>query len=225
MGEDSGWRRAPAFKSLSSLREGRFRQTLGVSNDSRVSSSFVGGPAGNASRGLRQTRRSGGGQDAMQYGSGSLQMPQVECQLAAKYVTSRPIDLPTVPEKTEVDEETARILESMELEKQTCEEDYCTDFEDQVYSISLVEVWMKGYENDVKKLKEAGFSDQVISLAFAALPILSTIPNSDALDSLSAFCTNFDQMKGMGFSQAAIFGSLIKHKNNLEASITGCVEL
>ena len=55
--------------------------------------------------------------------------------------------------------ERAARRESMELEKQTCEEDYCTEFEDQVYSISLVEVWMKGYEQDVKKLKEAGFSD------------------------------------------------------------------
>ncbi|QDZ20148.1 hypothetical protein HOP50_03g26670 [Chloropicon primus] len=159
----------------------------------------------------------------MQYGSGTIQLPAVECQLAAKYVTSRPIDLPTVPEKTQVDEETARILESMDLEKQTCDEDYCCDYEDQVYSISLVEVWMKGYETDVKKLREAGFSDQVVSLAFAALPVLSTLPNADVLDSLSNFCTNFEQMKGMGFSQAAIFGSLIKHKNNLEASITECV--
>ena len=166
-----------------------------------------------------------GGSATMQYGSGNLQVPKVECQLAAKYVTSKPIDLQTVPEKTEVDGETARILESMELEKQTCEEDYCTEFEDQVYSISLVEVWMKGYEQDVKKLKEAGFSDDLISLAFAALPVLSTIPNADVVDNLSTFCTNFSQMKGMGFSPATIFGSLVKHRNNLEASITGCVDL
>ena len=124
-----------------------------------------------------------------------------------------------------MDGDTARILESMELEKQTCEEDYCTEFEDQVYSISLVEVWMKGYEQDVKKLKEAGFSDDLISLAFAALPVLSTIPNADVVDNLSTFCTNFSQMKGMGFSPATIFGSLVKHRNNLEASITGCVDL
>ena len=113
----------------------------------------------------------------------------------------------------------------MELEKQTVEEDYCSQFEDQVYSISLVEVWMKGYENDVKKLKELGFPDDLISLAFAALPMLSTQnPRSGNVESLSTFCSNFNQVKGMGFSQAAIFGSLIKHKNNLNDAITNCVD-
>merc|ERR1712039_208625 len=157
---------------------------------------------------------SGAQRKGMQYGSGNLQIPKVECQLAAKYVTSRPIDLPIVPE------ETNRILGNMELEKQTCEEDSCSNFEDQVYSISLVEVWMKGYEKDVKKLKTMGFKDDIISLAFAALPVLSTIPNSDVLDNLTTFCTNYNQMKGMGFSPSTIFGSLVKHKNNLEASVT-----
>ena len=162
---------------------------------------------------------------SMQYGgSGTVKVPNIECQLAAKYVTSRPVDLPTVPAKTEVDEETNRILESMELENQICEEDHCTNYEDQVYSISLVEVWMKGYENDVKKLKSMGFSDELIALAFTALPVLSTIPNSDLLKNLTNFCTNFNQMKGMGFSQATIVGSLIKHRNDLEHSISECVD-
>ena len=54
---------------------------------------------------------------SMQYGgSGTVKIPNMECQLAAKYVTSKPVDLPTVPAKTEIDEETNRILENMDLE-------------------------------------------------------------------------------------------------------------
>jgi hypothetical protein len=83
---------------------------------------------------------------------------------------------------------------------------------------------MKGYEDDVKKLVDMGFTDEVIALAFAALPVLSTIPNSDLTKNLATFCTNFNQMKGMGFSQSNIVGSLIKHRNNLEASISECVD-
>ena len=69
-----------------------------------------------------------------------------------------------------------------------------------------------------------GFSDEVIALAFTALPVLSTMPNADLTKNLASFCTNFNQMKGMGFSQASIVGSLIKHRNNLEASISECVD-
>merc|ERR1711959_114559 len=145
------------FKSLGSRREGRHRSTLGGTLPTGYTAAVYPTPSSSSSS-------SGAQRKGMQYGSGNLQIPKVECQLAAKYVTSRPIDLPIVPEKTKV-------------EKQTCEEDYCSNFEDQVYSISLVEVWMKGYEKDVKKLKTMGFKDDIISLAFAALPVLSTIPN------------------------------------------------
>ena len=207
--------RTPGFKSLGSRREGRHRSTLGQNHlPTGYTAAVYPTPSSSSSS------SSGAQRKGMQYGSGNLQIPKVECQLAAKYVTSRPIDLPTVPEKTKVDEETNRILGNMELEKQTCEEDYCSNFDDQVYSISLVEVWMKGYEKDVKKLKTMGFKDDINSLAFAALPVLSTIPNSDVLDNLTTFCTNYNQMKGMGFSPSTIFGSLVKHKNNLEASVT-----
>merc|ERR1712032_1769389 len=151
--------RTPGFKSLGSRREGRHRSTLGQNHL----------PTGYTAAVYPTSSSSGAQRKGMQYGSGNLQIPKVECQLAAKYVTSRPID-------------------------------YCSNFDDQVYSISLVEVWMKGYEKDVKKLKTMGFKDDINSLAFAALPVLSTIPNSDVLDNLTTFCTNHNQMKGMGFS-------------------------
>ncbi len=73
------------------------------------------------------------------------------------------------------------------------------------------------------RLKELGFSEDLVSLAFAALPSLSTIPNTTVIDNLSTFCTNFNQMKGMGFSQATIFGALLANRNNLETSITSCL--
>ncbi len=107
---ESSYLRAPAFKSLGSQREGRHRQTLGLSSqksghlDGHISRKFYAG----------QTSPKGSGD--MQYGSGNLNLPTVECQLASKYVTSRPIDLPTVPAKTELDDETNRILEDMALE-------------------------------------------------------------------------------------------------------------
>ena len=41
---------------------------------------------------------------------------------------------------------------------------------------------------------------------------------------LTSFIENYNQMKGMGFSQGAICGALIKHRNNLEDAIADCVD-
>ena len=86
--------------------------------------------------------------------------------------------------------------------------------------ISLVEV-DEGLRAGREELKEAGFSDD--RSPRRSPPVLSTIPNADVVDNLSTFCTNFSQMKAWGSPRHHL--RLVKHRNNLEASITGCVDL
>ncbi len=90
----------------------------------------------------------------MRSNSGNWKVPKMRCQLAAKYVASKPVALPEMPQKTQFDAQTLSIIESAEVENKVLGknvEDDTKAFHDDMCAIVLEQGWTKEFEAERRK--------------------------------------------------------------------------
>lgn len=90
----------------------------------------------------------------MRSNSGNWKVPKMRCQLAAKYVASKPVALPEMPQKTQFDAQTLSIIESAEVENKVLGkivEDDAKAFHDDMCAIVLEQGWTKEFEAERRK--------------------------------------------------------------------------
>jgi len=164
----------------------------------------------------------------MRSNSGNWKVPKMRCQLAAKYVASKPVALPEMPQKTQFDAQTLSIIESAEVENKVLGknvEDDAKAFHDDMCAIVLEQGWAKEFEAERRKLKELGYSDEDVAMALMVVPNMAgngARGERPSLDDLTAFLENRRKMQGMGFSKQAICGALMEFKNDLEDAVAHC---